>query len=329
MTAQAESSRITSPLSCGILGQSRPLLLAIRQAERVARSGMPVLLVGATGTGKELFARYVHELSGRRGELVDLNCGALPSLIAQSLLFGHRKGAFTGAFRDSVGFFSKASGGTLFLDELPSLDREVQGSLLRVLETKQFKPLGATSNVSVDLRLVSAVQGDLASRLESGLFREDLYHRVAGAVIQIPQLCEREGDLELLASRFASEHGRVIAADALSVLERYPWPGNIRELRSVIERATFLTDSMILDGGCVAEALAQGITTRAGPSAPRASEPPPSDLYLLCKANDWDPRRSASAMGVSRATFYRRVRAAGLSLRALAQSHKSQESHSG
>jgi transcriptional regulator with PAS, ATPase and Fis domain len=329
MTAHLESSQTLSPASCGILGQSRALLVATRQAERVARSGMPVLLMGATGTGKELFARYVHELSGRRGELVDLNCGALPSLIAQSLLFGHRKGSFTGAIRDSVGLFSRASGGTLFLDELPSLDRDVQAALLRVLETKQFKPLGATSNVSVDFRLVSAVQDDLASRLESGTFREDLYHRVAGAVIHIPPLSERDGDLELLACRFASEHGRTLAGGALSVLERYHWPGNIRELRSVIERATLLTDSMTLDEGCLREALAHGVAKGTGANAAHTPELPPSDLYLLCVANDCDPRRIAAAMGVSRATLYRHLGAEGLSLRFLAKSQKSQRSHSG
>jgi transcriptional regulator with PAS, ATPase and Fis domain len=299
-----------------IVGQSPQIRKALHWADRFARTSLPVLLVGATGTGKDLFARHLHALSARRGEFVDVNCGALPRELVESLLFGHRRGAFTGAVADMTGLVSRASAGTLFLDELCSLGTEAQVKLLRVLETGQVRALGDTRNVAVEFRLVAAVQEDLGYRLESGAFREDLYHRIAGVVVHLPRLCERAGDIPLLAAHFAAQHGRSLGAGAAGLLEQYSWPGNVRELRTVIGRAAYLTEEKALGTGSLAEALSQGTfgSLSHGSAFPSAAQ---RRLTLLaaCSAHGWDALRISAALGVSRATLYRRLKDVGISLR--------------
>lgn len=310
-----------------ILGQSDVMRQAVGLAERFASTGLPILLVGATGTGKELFARHIHQLSGRRGEFVDINCGALPRDMVESLLFGHRRGAFTGAVTDMPGLVTRASGGTLFLDELCSLSAEAQVKLLRVLESGQVRALGQTRNVSVQFRLVAAVQEELAARLEAGSFREDLYHRIAGAVVYLPRLSERAGDVAILAAHFAAGYGRILGSGAIALLEQHSWPGNVRELRAVIDRAALLTDREALDASSLTEALNQGAFTFRSHTAslPNGAK---RRLALLaaCAANDWDPVRIAATLGMSRATLYRRLKHEGISLRTLGPSRRSQQS---
>jgi transcriptional regulator with PAS, ATPase and Fis domain len=299
-----------------ILGQSEIMRQVIERVQRFARTGLPILLVGETGTGKDLLARHIHSTSGRPGELIDVNCGALPRDMVESLLFGHRRGAFTGAVSDMPGLVSKAAGGTLFLDELCSLSSEAQVKLLRVLETGHVRPLGDTRNVAVEFRVIAAVQEEFGARLRTGAFREDLYHRIAGAVVHLPPLCERSGDVAILAAHFAARHARVLGTGAVAVLEAYRWPGNVRELRMVLDRAALLTDRGELDASAIAEALGQGalhVPRKGGEAQAGAS----SRMALLaaCSANDWDPGRISTALGVSRATLYRRLRKEKISLR--------------
>jgi len=308
-----------------IVGVSPAIRRALALAERYAQTRLAVLVVGATGTGKELLAEYIHERSGRPGPLVDVNCCALPRDMVESLLFGHKRGAFTGAVESTVGHIERSDRGTLFLDELASLAPEAQGKLLRVLETGEVQQLGAASKRTVDLRVVSAAQDDIGSALESGRFRRDLFQRVAGVVIELPPLATRPEDIVPLAEHFAGLQGRRLEPGVDRVLLNYAWPGNVRELGMVIERAGELVE----DGTLPAEALATAIEIGAphGDSRQRllATQPavatPWKALLDVCAAHGWEAQRIAEALGIHRATLHRRLRVLGVSLREMKMSH--------
>jgi DNA-binding NtrC family response regulator len=300
-----------SPPLPPLIGTSPAVQKARRQIERFATSGIPVLLVGPTGTGKELLARHLHSLSGRPGELVDVNCGALPREMIGSLLFGHRKGAFTGAVESTTGMITRADQGTLFLDELSSLASEGQATLLRVLETGEVLPLGSPSKLSVDVRVVAAVQDDIDQRVTDGSFRRDLFYRIAGLRIDLPFLAARREDIPLLAAHFAAGHGCTVAPDGLSLLEAMPWPGNVRELRALIERAVVWAQSRHLDSACLLEAIPED-----RPGQPDGS-PDTLSLLRICRAHGGRAEAIAAELGVSRATLFRRLRSAGISLGSL------------
>jgi two-component system response regulator GlrR len=217
----------------------------------VARSDVPVLLTGETGTGKDVVARAIHRASGRRDHpFVAVNCGAIPENLLESELFGHRKGAFTGADRDKNGLFAEANGGTLFLDEVGDFPLSLQVKILRALEEGQIRPVGGTKPVPVDVRIIAATHVDIAAAVAEGRFRQDLYYRLAVVLLHIPPLRERPEDLVDLVQRFLRElgarHGRPdmkISPEALRRLERHSWPGNIRELRNrLTEAMLFATD---------------------------------------------------------------------------------------
>ncbi len=228
-----------------ILGQSEALLRLLNEVKVVARSDLPVLLLGETGVGKELFARYLHRHSPRRHKpLVHVNCAALPESLAESELFGHRRGAFSGAVSDRPGRFEAAEGGTLFLDEVGELPLSVQAKLLRTLQNGEIQRLGADEPRRVDVRVVAATNRSLREHVRDGSFRADLYHRLSVYPVLIPPLRERGDDVLLLAGRFLElNRARLelrslrLSADAQAALRRYHWPGNIRELEHVISRA--------------------------------------------------------------------------------------------
>jgi transcriptional regulator with GAF, ATPase, and Fis domain len=217
---------------------------------------MTILLEGESGTGKELFARAIHECSKRRhGPLVPLDCASLPNSIIESEIFGYERGAFTGATQSKVGRLEWANEGTLFLDEVANIPLDTQGKLLRVLQEREFSPLGAhrPQRVALDVRIVGASNRSLMALVHSGRFREDLYYRLSAVSIHIPSLRERTGDVELLAAHFlqsdAEQYGKpcpALAPETLAVLSRYPWPGNVRELENVIKSAALLADDVIL-----------------------------------------------------------------------------------
>jgi transcriptional regulator with PAS, ATPase and Fis domain len=295
-----------------IVGVSPAIRRALALAERYARTRLAVLLVGATGTGKELFARHIHERSGRPGLLVDVNCCALPRDMVESLLFGHRRGAFTGAVESTVGHIERSDGGTLFLDELTGLLPEAQGKLLRVIEMGEVQPLGASAKRRVDLRVVSAAQDNIASAVESGRLRQDLYQRAAGVVIELPPLRARPEDLVPLAEHFATLGGRRLEVGVDRVLLSYSWPGNVRELRMAIERAGELASNGSLPPAAVTEAIELGrLTTSAGP---RAADDHTA-LLRICATYGWHALRICQAMGIGRTTLHKRLRDAGISLR--------------
>jgi DNA-binding NtrC family response regulator len=303
-----------------LIGSSPAIQLARRRIEQFARSAIPVLLVGPTGSGKELLAQHLHAQSGRPGELVDVNCGALPRDMIESLLFGHRKGAFTGASESTTGHIARANHGTLFLDELSSLPPEGQAKLLRVLETGEVLPLGESRKHKCDFRVIGAVQEDVEARVSSGLFRRDLFYRIAGVRLTIPPLCERQEDIPLLASHFASIHGCTITQDALVLLRVQTWPGNVRELRGVTERAVVLTDGHLIDRGAVEMAIAIGTGAcerQVGAKCCLQVRGNPEEVLRACIAKGWRSNRIAGVLGVSRATLFRRLRSLGLSLNSL------------
>jgi DNA-binding NtrC family response regulator len=233
-----------------IFSRSDDMLRAIRLGERSAKSNIPVLIEGESGVGKELMARAIQGGSDRRGKpFITVNCGALPQNLVESILFGHEKGAFTGATDKHVGKFVEASGGTLFLDEVGELPLETQVKLLRALQEGEIDPVGARKSVRVDVRLISATNQNLIEQVKKGAFREDLYYRLNVFPITIPPLRSRRADVADLArrfvARFAAEEGkklRGLSAEALALLSTYDWPGNVRQLENAVFRAVVLSD---------------------------------------------------------------------------------------
>jgi formate hydrogenlyase transcriptional activator len=238
-----------------IVGESPALLEALEKVNRVAKTDASVLIIGETGTGKELIARAIHSASRRHDKpLIKLNCAALPSGLVESELFGHEKGAFSGAISRRVGRFELAHGGTIFLDEIGEVPIEVQVKLLRVLQEREFERVGGVGSIKVDVRVIAATNRDLVKLIRDGRFREDLFYRLNVFPIALPPLRNREGDVPLLVhflvSRFAARVGVRIESVGKATLERlsrYSWPGNIRELENVLERAVILSNGPTLE----------------------------------------------------------------------------------
>lgn len=241
---------IESPILDGFIGTSPPMLDVYRLTRRVAASSATVLLLGETGTGKELIARAVHELSPRAsGPFVRVNCGALSESLLESELFGHVRGAFTNAIENRTGRFEAAHGGTIFLDEINSVSQTVQVKLLRVLQEHEFERVGDTRTITVDCRIIAATNRDLAEMIDNGDFREDLYYRLNVLPIYLPPLRERREDIPALVDYFVKRYSRAngrqaarVSSEALGYLKAYLWPGNVRELQNYIERAIVLTE---------------------------------------------------------------------------------------
>jgi DNA-binding NtrC family response regulator len=237
---------------------------ALALLERVAPSDVSVLVTGESGTGKELVARELHRLSGRQEEpLVALNCAAVSESLAESELFGHEKGSFTGAAARKIGLIELADGGTLFLDEIGDLDAGLQAKLLRAIETRTFRRVGGVKEIPTDFRLVSATHQPLHELVERGTFRGDLYYRINAVVLDLPPLRERPGDILLLVRHFLGqfrpgEEGLwTLTPDAVATLRSYPWPGNVRELRNVIERAALLCQGRTIRAEDLGTSLAE------------------------------------------------------------------------
>lgn len=237
----------------GLIGRHRTFFSAIDTAVSLAPSDVPVLILGESGTGKELLARLIHRLSDRNDKpFIPVNCAAVPKQLAESFLFGHKKGAFTGALRDQIGKFDAADGGTLFLDELTELDYEIQAKMLRVLQDGFVEPLGSCKGHTVSVRIITATNKDVGTAISEGKFRDDLYYRLNVGEVGLPSLQERRSDIPLLSLHFLQEinqrlkNPKSFSPEALAFLQGQDWPGNIRELRNTIQRAVLISRGSII-----------------------------------------------------------------------------------
>ncbi|HRO59368.1 MAG TPA: PEP-CTERM-box response regulator transcription factor [Burkholderiaceae bacterium] len=303
----------------GLLTRDPTMQKLSRQVERLAPTNATVLLHGESGTGKEVFARALHHMSPRRDKrFVAINCAAIPEALLESELFGHEKGAFTGAVKQTQGKIEVADGGTLFLDEIGDLPQSLQAKLLRFLQERVIERIGGRNEIPVDVRVVCATHRNLRERIAEAAFREDLFYRLAEMVISIPPLRERAGDATLLAhafvQRFSLENGRnrlVLREDALDAIRNHPWPGNVRELENCIKRAVIMADG-------------NGITADDLGLAPAEDEP---ELFNLRQVRDNAEKRAvlevmarvdgniaraAELLGVSRPTLYDMLNRFGL-----------------
>jgi DNA-binding NtrC family response regulator len=243
-----------------IIGSSPGMERVRRLVERVAESSSTVLIRGETGTGKEMVARALHEMSSRRSEpFIAVNCSALPGTLIESLIFGHERGAFTGAERRQRGQLELAGGGTILLDEIAEMPTELQAKLLRVLEDRRFRPLGAEQEIPLRARVLAATHVDLDQRKEMGSFRQDLFYRLNVVTVFLPSLAERGDDLIELLQAFCAELPRKLhfTDEAIAWLMRRQWPGNVRELRNVVERLALLADSDLIDVPVLEELAAE------------------------------------------------------------------------
>ncbi|MFZ5814604.1 MAG: sigma-54-dependent transcriptional regulator [Bacillota bacterium] len=300
----------------GLLGESPAMLEVFRKIERVAPADASVLILGETGTGKELVARAIHAASPRAAKpFVAVNCAALPENLLESELFGHEKGAFTGAQARKPGRFELADGGTLLLDEIGDMPLALQAKLLRVLESRQVEPLGSTRPIPVNLRVLAATHQDLRDLVRQGGFREDLYFRLAVVPISLPPLRERQGDIALLANQllksFAEQQGKEFSGftdQALQALQAYRWPGNVRELRNLMEQV-----AVLWDGGRVGTEHLPEFLTPARESAPAVSL---KDEVRSLKA-DYEQERILAVLREVDGNRTKAARLLGISRRAL------------
>jgi two-component system response regulator AtoC len=313
----------------GMIGRSEAMQQVFRTVERAAASEASVLVRGASGTGKELVARALHEQGPRAAEpFVAINCAALPEALIESELFGHEKGAFTGAHEARAGKLEQAGAGTLFLDEIGELSPSLQAKLLRALESRRIERVGGARSIEVRARLVCATHRDLEAEVAAGRFREDLYYRVHVVPIELPPLAERREDLRLLAEHFLAEAreaaGRGPAGfsrAALATLERYAWPGNVRELRNAIERAVVLGEGERVEQADLPEAIVRGTAVEGLRDAVRegrveleiAVEQFEAELVREALIREgWNQTRAAERLGVTRRTLKIRMDRYGL-----------------
>ena len=300
-----------------IIGKSPQVRKCLDMVSTVAVTESTVLIRGESGTGKELFANAIHQGSHRRFcPMVTVNCGALPDTLLESELFGHEKGAFTGAQFRRKGRFEMADGGTIFLDEISTISAKTQIDLLRVLETKEVIRLGGTKHLSLDFRVVCATNENLEALVKEGKFREDLYYRINVFTVHIPPLRERRSDIPVLAEHFRLKYAKSmnkavtnISSEAMDLLVRYGWPGNVRELENVIERAMVLTKNEQLDLDNMPIGLFSSIEI---PDRDSLNNIERAHLIRILHRCGWNITHSAAILGIDRSTLYKKIKRYGL-----------------
>ncbi len=322
-----------------IIGNSWSLRQALKQVEMVAPTDATVLVLGETGTGKELIARAIHDASPRRQRpFIKMNCAAIPSSLLESELFGHERGAFTGAVAQRIGRFELANGGTLFLDEVGEIPLELQPKLLRVLQEREFERIGGTRTLRVDVRVVAASNRDLRGMVGTQRFRDDLYYRLNVFPIAIPPLRERPEDIEALVHHFVHQFARrmnrdihLIPTETLDALRRHPWPGNVRELENVIQRAVILSTGarltlppISIEPGPQSHLIEPGPQSHLIEPGPQSHLKEPETLKGVERAHiarvleeaNWvigGPRGAAARLGLKRTTLHSLLKRLGLS----------------
>ena len=296
----------------GIVGDSPEMQTLCDVVKRVAPMPTTVLVEGESGTGKELVARAIHRLSGRKGNFAAINCGAITAELFESELFGHTKGAFTGALQARTGLFSYAENGTVFLDEIGEMPLLMQAKLLRVLEQRTIRPVGGNREVPVDIRVIAATNHDLAERVEQGAFREDLYHRLNVVSLRVPALRERAGDIQVLGrffvDGFSSKMGIIppdISDGEWLRLRQYSWPGNVRELRNIIERCVLLNRAPSV---CLEGAVAPGDEPDSDAGDLSLETIERRHILAVLQMSSGNKSEAARRLGISRKTLERKVR---------------------
>jgi len=316
-----------------IIGSSASLRRVLKRVETVAPTDSTVLIYGETGTGKELVARAIHDLSPRRTKaFVKLNCAAIPTGLLESELFGHEKGAFTGAIAQRIGRFEVANGGTIFLDEIGEIPLELQTKLLRVLQEREFERLGSSHTLRTDARLIAATNRDLEAMVGEQKFRSDLFFRLNVFPVQVPPLRQREGDIPYLVRHFAQQFSRrmnkfieTIPSPAMDALCRYHWPGNVRELQNVIERAVIISTGPLLDLDVADLQFPKATGPEERPATPKSStngalhdvlqETERQQILEALMECNWvvaGPRGAAARLGMKRSTLQKRVHKLGI-----------------
>ncbi len=302
---------------CGIISKDSKMQVIFQLIEDIAPTDATVLIQGESGTGKELVARAIHEQSPRKDKpFVVIDCSAYPATLLESELFGHEKGAFTGAVRQKSGRFEQANGGTVFLDEIGEIPLSAQIKLLRVLQTQSFERLGGEKTLIVDIRIIAATNRNLLEEVKAGQFREDLYYRLNVIPLQLPPLSKRRNDVPLLAEhflrRFALVHRKTIhsfSPETMRVLLDHPWPGNVRELENTIEHAVVLAKGPRIETAHLPAALR---TANASPTpVDRSSTIVQHERKLLketMEACGWNKKKAAQRLGISRSTLYEKLR---------------------
>ena len=309
-----ERSRHAKPI-----GNARSFQDVLQLAEQVAPTESTVLILGESGTGKEVVARYIHELSERNeGPFYSINCGALPESLLESELFGHVKGAFTGAVRDKQGMFSAALGGTFFLDEIAEMQPSTQVKLLRVLQEREALPVGGTEPVAVDVRVIAATNRDLDEEMRRGTFRSDLYYRLNVISMHLPPLRSRREDIPVLAEGFLkriaaerAQEAKGLADDALDAIMAYDWPGNVRELENALEHAVLLAPKQKVMAEHLPERVTmpkvQPIVAERAPQNPTLEAIERAYIMWVLQAEGGNKTRAADILGIDPSTLYRKL----------------------
>jgi len=317
-----EEKHVARPM---VLGSSPKMRALVQVAEKIAAKPVTVLITGETGTGKEVLARYIHARSDRRtAPFVAVNLPGIPANLVESELFGHERGSFTGADRQKLGKFELANGGTLFLDEIGDLAMDLQSKILRVLQEFEIERVGGEKPIQLDLRVICATNRDLPARVQEGKFREDLYWRLKVVPLELPTLRERHDDIGDLAQHFlaraAAEHGRTpqsLSGGALQLLERYRWPGNIRELENVMARMTVVCDSDLIEESDLPYDFAVAPSAQVPPSDEQTLEAAmlafeKSFLRKALKRNGWQRKLTAQQLDIGYSTLKQKLRNYGL-----------------
>jgi DNA-binding NtrC family response regulator len=323
-----------------MVGRSGGMNALYAQIAKVAPTRTRVLITGESGTGKELIARAVHKESALRAQpFIKVNCAAIPPELIESELFGHERGAFTGAAGRKRGLFEQADGGTIFLDEIGDMIASAQAKVLRVLQSGEFTRVGGEQTLKVEVRVIAATNRDLPAAVAAGQFREDLYFRLAVVPLRAPPLRDRSDDIPLLCASFIDascrENGmkpKAISEEAVAILTQYPWPGNVRELRNVIERLVILSEESIGVGDLPEEILAEASrrkreVTSASPALPKVELPPEARalplrefrdhmereyIRIKLEENGWNISRTANLLGIERTNLHKKMRSLGL-----------------